>query len=66
LEIRVWRSVSTSFLRALIHRRLGGARILRAVFAVEERLPHLLGRLGQYPAILIRKPGGRTAAEGAV
>jgi SAM-dependent methyltransferase len=66
LEIRVWRSVSTSFLRAFIHRRLGGATILRAVYAIEERLPHLLGRLGQYPAILIRKPGGRAAVEGAV
>jgi hypothetical protein len=66
LEIRVWRSVSTSFLRALIHRRLGGAAILRVVYGIEERVPHLLGHLGQYPAILIRKPGGQAAVEGAV
>ncbi len=65
LEIRVWRSVSTSFLRAFIHRRLGGERLLRALYAIEERLPHLLGRLGQYPAILIHKAGGASAEERA-
>jgi hypothetical protein len=64
LEVRVWRSVSTSFLRALIHRRLGGQGLLRLVYACEERMPRLLGRLGQYPAILFSKPGGAPAAEG--
>jgi hypothetical protein len=65
LEIRVWRSVSTSFLRAFIHRRLGGERLLRALYALEERWPHLLGRWGQYPAILFGKPGGASAEERA-
>jgi SAM-dependent methyltransferase len=64
LEIRVWRSVSTSFLRAFIHRRLRGDIFLRVLFAAEERLPRIMGRLGQYPAILFGKPGGDVAAEG--
>jgi hypothetical protein len=64
LDVRVWRSVSTLFLRAFIHRRLGGAGLLRLIYACEERMPHLMGRLGQYPLILFTKPGGTTAAEG--
>jgi hypothetical protein len=36
------------------------------VYGIEERLPHVLGRLGQYPAILIHKPGGGGAVERAV
>ncbi|OGO10285.1 MAG: hypothetical protein A2Z66_08455 [Chloroflexi bacterium RBG_13_66_10] len=64
LDVRVWRSVSTSFLRAFIHGRLRGEGLLRLIYACEERMPRLLGRIGQYPAILFHKPGGKTAAEG--
>jgi hypothetical protein len=56
--------VSTSFLRAFIHGRLRGEGLLRLIYACEERMPRLLGRIGQYPAILFHKPGGKTAAEG--
>jgi SAM-dependent methyltransferase len=64
LEIRVWRSVSTAFLRAFAHRRLRGGLFLRGLYRLEEWMPRLLGRIGQYPAILFRKPGGLPAAEG--
>lgn len=60
-EIRVWRSLSTGALRALIHRRLMGESVLRLLYRLEERMPHLLGRWGQYPMILFEKP---TAAAG--
>lgn len=56
LEVRVWRSVSTSFLRALIHRRLGGKSWLRMIYWLEERAPCFFGRVGQYPMILFYKP----------
>ncbi len=55
-EIRVWRSVSTSFLRAFIHEPLLGRFWLRLLFSLEERLPRLLGRVGQYPMVLFEKP----------
>jgi SAM-dependent methyltransferase len=55
LEIRVWRSMSTAMLRAFVRGRLGGRALLRFVYSVEERFPHLLGRIGQYPMILFRK-----------
>jgi SAM-dependent methyltransferase len=57
LEIRVWRTVSTAFLRALIHRPLLGALWLRLLYQWEEWAPRLLGRLGQYPLIVFEKPG---------
>jgi SAM-dependent methyltransferase len=67
LEVRVWRSVSTSFLRAFIHRRFGGVFWLRLLYAIEECLPHLLGRLGQYAMILFsRADTGLVVEERAV
>lgn len=56
LEVRVWRSVSTSFLRAFIHRPLLGRTWLRLVYWLEECAPRALGRLGQYPMFLFDKP----------
>ncbi|NPV76147.1 MAG: class I SAM-dependent methyltransferase [Anaerolineae bacterium] len=54
-EIRVWRSVSVRFLRAIIHRPLGGKLWLRFIFWLEELFPHFFGEKGQYPLIVIRK-----------
>ncbi|MDT8899078.1 class I SAM-dependent methyltransferase [Thermanaerothrix sp. 4228-RoL] len=56
LEIRVWRSVSVRFLRAMIHEGLLGRVWLRLIFALEERFPHYFGENGQYPMIILRKP----------
>ena len=56
LEILVWRSVTVRFLRVFIHPRWGGRRLLRLLFSLEERFPHLLGRIGQYPLIVFQKP----------
>ena len=63
LEVRVWRSVSTSFLRAFIHRRLGGVFWLRILYALEEYFPHAFGRLGQYAMILFTRPWPEIAAD---
>lgn len=56
LRVIVWRSVSTSFMRAFIFRRLLGRWWLRLLYWLEERAPHLFGRIGQYPMIIINKP----------
>jgi len=53
-DIRVWRSVSTSFLRAFIYRPLAGRTILRLLFAMEDLAPHFFGRIGQYPMLLFQ------------
>ncbi len=62
-EVRVWRSVSTAFLRAFIHRPLLGRQWLRLVYWLEERAPRVLGRLGQYPMIVFGKPAEESARE---
>lgn len=54
-EIVVWRSVSTAFLRALVHRRAYGKQFLRVLYRLEELAPRLMGRWGQYPMIVISK-----------
>jgi SAM-dependent methyltransferase len=55
VEIRVWRSVTVRFLRALIHPALGGRAWLRLLYGLEERFPHFFGENGKYPMIIIRK-----------
>ena len=55
-EIVVWRSVSTAFLRAFIHQQTFGKGSLRILYRVEEFAPHLMGRWGQYPMIVMSKP----------
>jgi len=63
IDIRVWRSVSNPFLRAFIHRRLGGRLMLRLLFMLEELAPHFFGRIGQYPMILFRqRPAERASS----
>ena len=55
-NILVWRSVSVAFLRAVIHPDWGGRVWLKVLFWIEERFPRLLGRIGQYPLVVIHKP----------
>jgi hypothetical protein len=56
LDIYVWRSVNTSFLRAFVHRRFFGRGLLRILYWCEERAPRFFGRIGQYPMITFGKP----------
>jgi ubiquinone/menaquinone biosynthesis C-methylase UbiE len=60
-EIRVWRTLSTVAMRALIHRRLFGLYLLKILFWLEQRAPRLMGRLGQYAMILFEKPEAPSA-----
>ena len=55
-EILVWRSVSVRFLRSVIYPEWGGRFWLKILFWLEERFPRLLGRIGQYPLLVVRKP----------
>ena len=64
LDVRVWRSVSTGFMRAFIDSRFFGRELLRFIYWSEEGAPHLIGRWGQYPMILFGKPAGGSNAVG--
>jgi ubiquinone/menaquinone biosynthesis C-methylase UbiE len=69
LEVRVWRSCSVPFLRLYVHRWLLGRPLLALVYWLEERLPRLAGRLGQYPMLILRKherPGQAPTPVGAI
>ncbi len=54
-QIYPWRSLSPRFMRWFIRPQLGGAALLRLVFALEERYPRFFGEHGQYPMIAITK-----------
>lgn len=54
-DIFVWRSVSVRFMRALIHRQLGGRLWLKLLFWLEERFPRFFGEKGQYPMVVFCK-----------
>jgi SAM-dependent methyltransferase len=55
IDIRVWRSVSVRFLRAVIHSLLGGRAWLRLLVWLEERFPRFFGEKGQYPLIILQE-----------
>ena len=57
LQILVWRSVSVRFLRAVIHKLLGGKLWLKLLYNLEEKNPEYYGEQGQYPLIIFRKSG---------
>ena len=57
MEIRVWRSVSVKQMRIFIQEKWGGRFLLRLLYWLEERFPHWFGVNGQYPLIILRKPG---------
>lgn len=56
VQIRIfsWRSLSVQCMRAMIHPRIGGERILRVAETLEDRFPRMLGRVGQYPLVVLR------------
>ena len=53
-EIRVWRSVRSSFLRRFVHERISAGR-LDLLYYLEERAPEFAGRFGSFPMIVIQK-----------
>lgn len=55
IEIYVWRSLNTQFLKVYIHDWLFGKQILQKIKKLEEKHPKLMGRLGDYPVIVITK-----------
>ncbi len=55
ITIRVWRSVSVRFLRAMIHPALFGKFLLRVLYMKEEWFPEFFGIYGQYPLITFKK-----------
>ncbi len=62
-EILPWRSVSVSWLRAVIKDNENGKKWLRRLSRLEERFPHFFGENGQYPMIVFTKPAAETRGQ---
>lgn len=58
MQIRVWRSVSVRFLRAVIQPGWGGRAFLKLLYGLEEIFPGHFGEQGQYPLIIMKKAEG--------
>lgn len=55
MEIRAWRSVDRLFTERMIPDNSFGRFLLAVIFRCEDLFPHLLGRIGRYPLIILRK-----------
>ena len=54
IEVRCWRSVDVPFLKT-VRESKRGARLLNFIRKVEDRFPRVMGRIGAYPLLVIRK-----------
>lgn len=61
-EVASWRSISVPALRAYVPASRAGHWALKELLRLEERLPRLFGRIGQYPLITIKKDPVSVAA----
>jgi len=57
-QIRVWRSVSVRFLRAVVRPDWRGKLLLKIIYELEEMFPTYFGEKGQYPMIILKKEEG--------
>jgi len=55
IELKVWRSLHTNFLKLWIHKYLVGKKILSMIWNLEEKYPWFLGKTGTYPMFIIKK-----------
>jgi len=65
IELKVWRSLHTHFLKFWIHKFLFGRIILNLIWNLEEKYPWFFGRTGSFPMFIIKKgmPGNFTQLE---
>lgn len=54
-KLYAWRSVNVPFLKCFIHKRWGGAALLKVFYWLESRYPALMGRIGAYPLFVSTK-----------
>lgn len=53
--ILVWRSVSVPFTKMYVRNWLLGKQFLSLLYCLEDRIPHMAGRFGQYPLFVVKK-----------
>lgn len=56
LDILAWRSVDPLFTRTWVPDGRAGKAMMRLILWAEDNAPRLMGRVGRYPLIVLRKP----------
>jgi len=54
-DIVAWRSLSHHFSKVYVHSWLFGKQILKLFFWLEKSFPTVIGRIGQYPLLVLKK-----------
>ena len=54
-DILPWRSINVAFMNFFIHNWFFGKSILKFIYFFEEKFPYFIGKIGQYPIIVIKK-----------
>ena len=55
ISIYSWRSINIHFSKIYLHRSLGGEKLIQYIQRKEEEDPERMGRIGEYPIIVIEK-----------
>ncbi|HLK26973.1 MAG TPA: class I SAM-dependent methyltransferase [Puia sp.] len=55
MDIYVWRSINKHFSDIYIHEKLGGRKLINYIRKMEKKYPEKMGRIGEYPVIVIEK-----------
>ncbi|HVM87423.1 MAG TPA: class I SAM-dependent methyltransferase [Puia sp.] len=55
LDIYIWRSINKHFADIFLHEKLGGKRLIKFIWNIEKKYPEKMGRIGEYPVIVIEK-----------
>jgi hypothetical protein len=55
MNIYVWRSINKHFADIYIHEKLAGKKLMHYILKLEKKYPEKMGRIGEYPVIVIEK-----------
>jgi len=55
MKVYSWRSINIHFSKFYLHKSIGGEKLIRYIQLKEEESPEKMGRLGEYPIIVIEK-----------
>jgi ubiquinone/menaquinone biosynthesis C-methylase UbiE len=55
MNMYVWRSINKHFADIYIHEKLGGKTLINFIWQMEKKHPEKMGRIGEYPVIVIEK-----------
>lgn len=54
-KLEVYSAISRSFSRTFLRKKMFGSKVSAFIYGLENRMPSLLGKYGQYPVFLLRK-----------